>query len=732
MKKIIFNLIVTVFLLLTISLGYLTFFGVKTSSFNDQIQKNIYSYNKDIKLDINQVQIRLNLKKFNIEVKTLSPIIYFRNKKIEIESIKTLISLKSFVNKEFALKNLYLSTKSIKLDNLTSLFMEIKKMPELYLLKNSIKNGFLVADIQLNFNENGDIKDDFKIDGYIRNGQINFSNQLILSKIDFIFNIANDQYDFKDIKFLFTELNFSSKKISVKKGDNDIFVKGSLENKNLDLTGKSLSKLIKYFDNDYGIKRINFSSKNDFSFKIGDKYNFNEIDLISRIKLKNFSLENKQKKGKYFFPEIKNQILLKDHEININLNDGIFSVDGNGDIFLQKEADVIQYKLKKINKLYKINSIIELTNNPFQINFLNFKKKLNNNSTITIDATLNELKEINFKRINVKENQNQILFENIFLEKDFKIQKIDVINLNYIDNEDKKNILNLSRKDDEYYLKSTVFNANSFLSKLLENEDSSENQLFANNFNLGLEFDRVYLSSETKLNNLIGKIQLVNNKVEFADINGIFDNGKNITFSIKSDNDQKVTTLFSSKAEPLVERYKFIKGYEGGYLDFYSVEKNGKSNSTLKLFDFKLQELPALTKLLTLASLQGIADTLSGEGIRFNELEMNFKNERNVMTIEELYVIGPAISVLMSGYIETGKLVSLRGTLVPATTINKTIGSIPILGKILVGSKTGEGVFGVSFKIKGHPDKLETSVNPLKTLTPRFITRTLEKIKKTN
>ena len=140
--------------------------------------------------------------------------------------------------------------------------------------------------------------------------------------------------------------------------------------------------------------------------------------------------------------------------------------------------------------------------------------------------------------------------------------------------------------------------------------------------------------------------------------------------------------------------------------------------------------MPALTKLLTLASLQGIADLLSGEGIRFNEFEMKFNNESSLMKINEIYGIGPAISILMDGYIEKNKLVSLRGTLVPATTINKAIGSIPILGQILVGSKTGEGVFGVSFKIKGPPKELETTVNPIKTLTPRFITRTLEKIKK--
>ena len=84
----------------------------------------------------------------------------------------------------------------------------------------------------------------------------------------------------------------------------------------------------------------------------------------------------------------------------------------------------------------------------------------------------------------------------------------------------------------------------------------------------------------------------------------------------------------------------------------------------------------------------------------------------------------------MNGYIEKEKLISLRGTLVPATTINKTISKIPLLGKILVGKKVGEGVFGVSFKIKGFTKDLKTTVNPVKTLTPRFITRTLDKLQK--
>ena len=140
--------------------------------------------------------------------------------------------------------------------------------------------------------------------------------------------------------------------------------------------------------------------------------------------------------------------------------------------------------------------------------------------------------------------------------------------------------------------------------------------------------------------------------------------------------------MFAGEAKPLVDRYTFVKGFDEGSLDFYSNKKGKITNSTLKIYDFKLKELPALTKLLTLASLQGVADLLSGEGIRFNEFEMNFKNKDKLMTIDEIYAIGPAISILMSGYIEKDKLVSLGGTLVPATTLNKTIGSIPIFWEI--------------------------------------------------
>ena len=105
-----------------------------------------------------------------------------------------------------------------------------------------------------------------------------------------------------------------------------------------------------------------------------------------------------------------------------------------------------------------------------------------------------------------------------------------------------------------------------------------------------------------------------------------------------------------------------------------------------------------------------------------NRDENNTYHKRNVCYWSSYFYIIRRI-------FEKDKLISLRGTLVPATTINKSIKKIPLIGNILVGKQIGEGVFGVSFKIKGPPKDLKTTVNPIKTLTPRFITRTLEKLK---
>ena len=168
----------------------------------------------------------------------------------------------------------------------------------------------------------------------------------------------------------------------------------------------------------------------------------------------------------------------------------------------------------------------------------------------------------------------------------------------------------------------------------------------------------------------------------------------------------------------------------GGQLLLTSEYDAQISNTNLIIENFKVKDAPGLVKLLSLADFGGMVDAISGEGLSFERLEMSIDKTEQILNLKELYAIGPSVSILMEGYVDsrTG-LVSLRGTMVPAKTLNKFLSKLPLVGDILIPKEIGEGLFGISFKMKGMPDEIKTTVNPIKTLTPRFIQKALKKSK---
>ena len=155
-----------------------------------------------------------------------------------------------------------------------------------------------------------------------------------------------------------------------------------------------------------------------------------------------------------------------------------------------------------------------------------------------------------------------------------------------------------------------------------------------------------------------------------------------------------------------------------------------KTISKLAIENFKVVNAPGMIKLLSLADLGGLADLAAGEGISFDSLEIKMEKNKELLKLNEILAIGPSISVLMEGY-QDSEVTSLRGTLVPAKTLNKMISKIPVLGEIVIPKEVGEGLFGISFKIKGPKDKLKTSINPIRTITPRFIQKIIDRNKVT-
>jgi len=731
MKKIIYRVLIFIILIFFSSIIYLSTIGVKTDRFNEQVSFEIKKINDQLELDLEKINIILDPFKLQLSLKTIGASLRNKDKIIRLESIKSNIDIKTFLNNEFSLTELDISTRSLDIKNLISFIRLIEDNAQLFIVEKFIKKGYLIADINLKFDDKGNIKNDFLIKGLIKNSEIKTLKNFNFSKINFHFNIKDNDYDFKNINLSLNNNNISFPELNVKKENKKFLFTGKNINKNISLNQNQITQFIDYDLDNIKIINIEFDSDNIFSFSIDKKYNLENFKISSDFNIKEMNLSNKYDL-KTYFPEVKDNLNLKNHKLKIEFKKNHLSLKGNGQIFVQKESDDIEYNITKSKDIIKFNTLIDIKKNPFYLDFLNFQKNKNSNLSISFNGNKNlSSKELFIKNIDIKEKDNHLEVKNLILSKNYKIKKIDQIDLNYSDKDSIKNKISIMRKNKDYNLNSSSFNATKLLDDLLKTDKKLKlKKIFDNNFKINIKIDKIFLDKDNITNNLDGYLVFKNSEIEEGDLSSSSSNNKKIKLTIRSRANEKITTLYSDLAKPFVDRYKFIKGFEEGNLDFYLVKKNDLSNSKVVIDNFKVQEVPALAKLLTLASLQGIADLLTGEGIRFSDFEMTFSNKDDLMKIEELYAIGPAISILMDGYIEGNKLISLRGTLVPATTINRTISSIPLIGDILVGKKVGEGVFGVSFKIKGPPKKLKTTVNPVKTLTPRFITRTIEKIKK--
>jgi len=732
MKKIIYRILIFIILLVFGFIIYLSTIGIQTDVFNDRISKELKKINNQLEIDLNKINIILDPFKFKLVLKTIGVNLKNKDELIKLESVRSNIDIKTFINKKFSLSELDINTRTIEIKNLISFVRSIEDNPQIFILEKFVKRGYLIADINLKFDQKGNIKDDFIIKGVVKDGEIKPFKKIDLSKINFFFTFKSNEFEFKDINLSYDKNDLMFPVLNITKQKNKFFISGKNKNKNLFLGDKKINQLLNNELFNIKFKSAEFDLENTFSFKINNKYEINDLKINSLLNLKNCEFMS-SKNLKEFFPKLNEIIKLSNHQIQIEYKKDFLNINGNGNILIQKEKDNIKYNFSKSKKNLKFDTLLEIKKNPFKLNFLNYNKDQDEKLEIIVLGDKNLLSnEINLKNISIKEKNNKFDVKNLILSKKYKIKSISKINLNYFDDDLLKNELSIQKKNKNYLLNSKSFNAIKIVDDLLTtNKNLNNKKIFSKNFKLDIKMKEVFLDKDHLIEDLNGYLTFKDSEVIEANLLGDFLNNHRINLTIRSNtSNEKITTLYSDVAKPFVNRYKFIKGFEEGNLDFHSIKQNNVSNSKLIIDNFKVQEVPALAKLLTLASLQGIADLLTGEGIRFTDFEMKFSNKNELMKIEELYAIGPAISLLMEGYIEGDDLVSLKGTMVPATTINRTISSIPLIGDFLVGKKVGEGVFGVSFKIKGPPNQLKTSVNPVKTLTPRFITRTLEKIKK--
>ena len=736
MGKFLLRFFILIIILISSFLIYLSYFGIETDRFDTLIKQKANEVHQQVRLEFKKTKIHLNPKELNLTVKLQKPRILIKNNEINLSKINLFLALKSFITSDFLLQRAEIAffKNDIKdLTKITNIFVPriINKQIKKVFAKGEIQGEFIIP-----FNLDGSLAENYEIYAKVLGANININSDLKINNlstdIKYVFKSKSD----KEINFFINQgkilnLDLQKSSIDINLKDDKKIIKSKIKTR-----GTSKYSEIKIISSLLGldlsnIKNIELTSNLETSIQILINEGFKIADKVFSVegKINDLSLEHKEVENiKNFFPSYNSKIVLKDSELDFR-SGNLLNLSGS----IKFDKDFNNFSMHgSTDKNFNLYGNINLNDLSVKIPNLNYFK--DKNTQANIDFHIDSSKS-NYSLAGLKYSSKKSKIEADFikLNKKFEIEDIKNIKITTFKNDIKNNDFHIDKHKtlkNTIFIKGKLFDAEPLLKSLYKTDDK---KTFSKDFNrdLTINFEKTTTGTNDDITNFSMISSIKKGSYNKLILKGDFSENEIIEMSIyQVDKNQKTLQVISDRARPFIKNFDFIKGFEDGKLEYESTITKEGTSANLLITDFKVSKVPALAKLLTLASLQGIADTLSGEGIRFDSFEMKSSSKGNVMNIEDALAMGPAVSILLSGYVDKGKVVSLRGTLVPATKLNSIIASIPLIGDILVGKKTGEGVVGVSFKMKGPPKDIKTTVNPVKTLTPRFIVRAVEKMKK--
>ncbi len=724
MKKIIYPLILLLFFILIVFTIIISTIGIETDRFNDPIIKKINQTNNNINLELSTIKFKLDVKEIGLFIETINPQINYREIRVPAKNIKVYIDFFSLIKSDPKIRKINLVFSQIDIVELKKISANFKPSNLTSLINNKIKQGKFNTEIEIYLN-NDNLLDNFIARGSVTNLKAEVINNINLEKTSFSFFADKTDVLIKNISSEAGPINLEEGDLKLKLLPEITIETNFKTTVKYDKKFKSYTNLFKDLNFAKDISNLEANLNNRFFINLDKtykvkKYNFKSKGIILKS---NFDFKKPLKNN--FLNEEINQLSLINSEIKTNFSYRKNTTSISGKYLLNGE-DALLFNLENIidKDLLKLKLNTEYKK-PLQLEIINYKKP--NNIIANLFLNLEKQKnQIKINEMNLAEGNNLISIKDLKLHKE-KFLSLKKILVKTYDAGKKNNDFSISYGK-KISIQGTHFDASN-LPKFFKHK-SKQNNLSSINKEIEVDFDSIEAPLSKKLKNfkMIGKIQ----KGKFIKISSKGDFGNNnfldITMKKDQNSEKKYLEIFSDLPGPILSEYDFFKGLTGGKLLYTSIINEENYSSKLKIESFKVINAPGMVKLLSLADLGGLADLSEGEGLSFDTLEIIMEKNKETLKLSEILALGPSVSVLMEGY-QNPEITSLRGTLVPAKTLNKVISKIPVIGDIIIPKEVGEGLFGISFKMKGPPGKIKTTINPIRTVTPRFIQKIIEKNK---
>jgi len=748
-------LLVFIFILFLISIN-----GFSTSSFNTTVKEKIEKRLAGSVINFSNIKISLDPSTFAINAKLNDPEFSFKNKKIEVKNLSTQLNLVSIFQDEKRFKSSFLEIGKTDILTLLPLLRDFN-LNAYQTLSERILSGALEGSASIDF----ETKSNNLFQGTITDLTVQvYENVPYATNINAEFEYSNSDLNIKVEKGKLSDLKIAKSNISLNHKDlNNILI-----NTNILITGnvdylanlKEFKKIssevfpagIEKLKGDLDIS-LSIDLKTDSSFVIRDiksqstikvseagfdfyvkkkndanRISVSQINFISELKNKKLNTKGKfLANNKPIAFSLANQLNSKDFKASFS--GAIDTNDFNNYIQIKAIQGVVGFKIDVSQVLNKKNTDIalDLEKSLVQLDIINYTKKPDIKANLNFQIVHKSKNNISIPNLTYSSKDTDVKILNLILDKDYKIynfksMKVSTENNSFTVTKNKKNITTQgSSLDLRQFVKSLV-------------KTKKKRKALSPKFNASVNAKiKNILVGDDKLNNAVFSGVIKNGIYQSLNAFGSFSNTETASIQIsKNKSNNLETVLISDRSRPFLSGLSFANSFSNGALNFSS-ERLSKDHSTSKVIlnKFYVKKMPVLANLLSLTSFTGLVDTLQGKGVFFDKSYLEFEKKNGILTIVDAYGTGDSLGYILEGKINADGYVSFAGSLAPAYVLNRLVRGIPIIGKIITG-KQGDGVFGASFKIKGQPGSLKTTVNPIKTLTPRFIQRFIGLFKNKN
>jgi hypothetical protein len=207
------------------------------------------------------------------------------------------------------------------------------------------------------------------------------------------------------------------------------------------------------------------------------------------------------------------------------------------------------------------------------------------------------------------------------------------------------------------------------------------------------------------------------------EIDGILPGGTPLTMTyLPVEGGRHHLSIKSNDAGAALRVLDIFDNVRGGKLDVFGDATDSEPHRPLtgkaEIQDFRLVNQSGLVRLF---SLTGFIDAMTGEGFQFDRFVAEFTKTGGRVDIPLARAHGPSLGATATGHFDVDKdVIDMKGTVVPAYSINSILGNIPIIGNLIQGGE-GKGIFAATYTATGKLSEPTFSINPLAALAPGFL-----------